>query len=182
MTTMTARYGRPRGSGLDDSRQLASVAALLAANPRLNPTAAIRSLGIEDPSVIRRLRDKFRMEETKLMSDARRGPSAGISMRPRAAPALAGVHHAMGTARPALVPPASTVPKTHSQAPEPTVFVTWFDLGLRAVATVVDQQAALAQHWYRVPAVNMALRNQLAINAYVIAMCAHGKPRRSHLH
>jgi hypothetical protein len=182
MTTMTARYGRPKGSGLDDSRQLASVAALLVANPNLNPTAAIRSLGIEDPSVIRRLRDKFRMEETKLMSDARRAPRAGISTRPRPVPALAGVHHAIGTARAAVVPPGQSIPETRSKAPEPMLLATWFDLGLRAVATVVDQQAALAQHWYRVPAVNMALRNQLAINAYVIAMCAHGKPRRSHLH
>lgn len=182
MTTMTVRYGRPKGSGLDDSRQLATVAALLAANPKLNPTAAIRSLGIEDPSVIRRLRDKFRMDETKLMRDARRAPSAPISMRPRAVPALASVHHGIGAARPAVAAPAQGIPEMRSQAPQPTSFVTWFDLGLRAVATVVDQQAALAQHWYRVPAVNMALRNQLAINAYVIAMCAHGKPRRSHLH
>ncbi len=182
MTTMTARYGRPKGSGLDDSRQLASVAALLAANPQLHPYAAIRSLGIEDPSVIRRLRDKFRMEETKLMSDARRAPSAGISMRPRAVPALAGVHRGIGAARPAVVPLVQSVPEMRSEAPKPALFVTWFDLGLRAVATVVDQQAALAQHWFRVPAVNMALRNQLAINAYVVAMCAHGKPRRSHLH
>lgn len=182
MTTMTARYGRPKGSGLDDSRQLATVAALLAANPKLNPTAAIRSLGIDDPSVIRRLRDKFRMEEAKLMRDARRPPSAAISMHSRVVPALAGVHHTNGAAQPAIVASAPSVPETRSKTLEPTSFVTWFDLGLRAIATVVDQQAALAQHWYRVPAVNMALRNQLAINAYVVAMCAHGKPSRSHLH
>jgi hypothetical protein len=66
MPTTTARYGRPKGSGLDDSRQLATVAALLNANPKLNPTAAIRSLGIEDPSVIRRLRDKYRIEQMKI--------------------------------------------------------------------------------------------------------------------
>jgi len=182
MTTMTARYGRPKGSGLDDSRQLANVAALLAANPKLNPTAAIRALGIEHPSVIRRLRDKFRMEHTKLMSDARRAMRPSNTAHARAVPASAGARHRIGTAQPAVIPPAQCVPEMRSTAPEPTLFVTWFDLGLRAVATVVDQQAALAQHWFRVPAVNMALRNQLAINAYVIAMCAHGKPSRPHLH
>lgn len=182
MTTMTARYGRPKGSGLDDSRQLASVAALLAANPKLNPTAAIRSLGVEDPSIIRRLRDKFRIEQTRLMSDARRAPSASSSPRARAVPAPNGVRHRIGTAQSAVMPPAQSVPVMRSEVPEPTLFVTWFDLGLRAVATVIDQQAAFAQHWFRVPAVNMALRHQLAINAYVIAMCANGKSRRPHLH
>ena len=152
MTTMTARYGRPRGSGLDDSRQLANVAALLAANPKLNPTSAIRSLGIEDPSVIRRLRDKFRIEQSKLIDDAACATSAGV-------------RHRIGTAQPAVVPPAQSVPEMRSEAPEPTLFVTWFELGLRAVTTVIDQQAALAQHWFRVPAVNAALRHQLAINA-----------------
>ncbi len=72
MLTTTARYGRPKGTGVDDSRQLESLAALLTANPALKPTTAIRSLGVEDPSVIRRLRDKFRMDQARLMADARR--------------------------------------------------------------------------------------------------------------
>ena len=72
MPTTNARYGRPKGSGVDDSRQLESIAALLAANPGLKPTTAIRSLGVEDPSVIRRLRDKFHSDQAKLLADARR--------------------------------------------------------------------------------------------------------------
>jgi hypothetical protein len=121
MPTMTARYGRPKGSGLDDSRQLASVAALLAANPKLNPTAAIRSLGIEDPSIIRRLRDKFRVEQTRLMSDARRAPSANSSPRARAVPAPNGVRHRFGTAPTAVMPPAQIPRMLRSR---PTLFVT----------------------------------------------------------
>ncbi len=88
MPTTNARYGRPKGSGVDDSRQLASLAALLAANPALKPTTAIRSLGVEDPSVIRRLRDKFRMDQAKLMADARRSfrvRSLACTPRPDAA-------------------------------------------------------------------------------------------------
>src|SRR4029078_11565370 len=82
MPTTNARYGRPKGSGVDDSRQLARLAALLASNPALKPTTAIRSLGVEDPSVIRRLRDKFRMDQAKLMADARRSVRLERSLRP----------------------------------------------------------------------------------------------------
>ena len=84
MPTTSARYGRPKGSGVDDSRQLESLAALLAANPALKPTTAIRSLGVEDPSVIRRLRDKFRMDQARLMADARRSFRANGRGRMRA--------------------------------------------------------------------------------------------------
>lgn len=70
MASATARQGRPKGSGLDDSQQLARIAALLAADPKLKPTTAIRSLGIEDPSLIRRLRNKYRAEQAVLQTNA----------------------------------------------------------------------------------------------------------------
>ena len=94
MPITSARYGRPKGTGVDDSRQLESLAALLAANPALKPTTAIRSLGVEDPSVIRRLRDKFRMDQARLMADARRS----VRTNPRA--------HARPGPRSQLAPPA----------------------------------------------------------------------------
>ena len=72
MQTASARYGRPKGTGLDDRQRLASIAAALVANPKLKPTTAIRSLGVDDPSTIRRLRDKFNLEQGKLMAEARR--------------------------------------------------------------------------------------------------------------
>ncbi len=84
MPTATVRYGRPKGSGLDDRQQLETLAALLAANPKLKPTTAIRSLGVEDPSAIRRLRDKFRLEQAKLMADARRATRPRSGSRTRA--------------------------------------------------------------------------------------------------
>ena len=55
----SARHrGRPQGTGKNDAAHLARIAKSLAADPSLTPTAAIRGLGIDDPSVIRRLRDK----------------------------------------------------------------------------------------------------------------------------
>lgn len=59
MTVQRQGRGRPKGTGLDDSAHLKAIADLIAANPELRPTTAIKDLGITDPSVIRRLRDKF---------------------------------------------------------------------------------------------------------------------------
>ncbi len=63
------RRGRPKGTGIDDNSQLQRVAALLAADPNLKPTTAIRKIGVNDPSVIRRLRDKFHLARPELMAD-----------------------------------------------------------------------------------------------------------------
>ena len=44
MPITSARYGRPKGTGVDDSRQLESLAALLTANPALKPADIDRIL------------------------------------------------------------------------------------------------------------------------------------------
>jgi hypothetical protein len=59
MTLQKSGRGRPKGTGLDDTNHLEAIAGLLAANPEMKPTTAIKELGINDPSVIRRLRDKY---------------------------------------------------------------------------------------------------------------------------
>jgi hypothetical protein len=69
MSDRRTRRGRPKGSGIDDRRRLDAIARLIMADPRLRPTTAIRSLGISDPSVIRRLRDKFNAVRSDLMQD-----------------------------------------------------------------------------------------------------------------
>lgn len=51
--------GRPKGSGIDDSKTLLEIGRLIEATPHLKPTTAIRKLGVSDPSTIRRLRDKY---------------------------------------------------------------------------------------------------------------------------
>ena len=63
--------GRPKGTGLNDFVQLKAIAGLMRSDPNLRPTTAIRQLGIQDPSVIRRLRDKFHACEAELMSELR---------------------------------------------------------------------------------------------------------------
>ena len=61
MSEPKARRGRPKGTGIDDSHRLYELDRIIAANPRLRPTTAIREqLGITNPSTIRRLRDKYK--------------------------------------------------------------------------------------------------------------------------
>jgi len=68
MSEYKARRGRPKGSEIDDSGQLRAIAALMRDDPDLKPTTAIRSLGISDPSTIRRLRDKFNSRRDTLLA------------------------------------------------------------------------------------------------------------------
>ncbi len=188
MLTTNARYGRPKGSGVDDSRQLESLAALLAANPALKPTTAIRSLGVEDPSVIRRLRDKFRMDQARLMADARRssrangrplarpGPIQPTSRRP-----LASVRTHIPAAPMAMPQETVAVEAAHA-LPHPPLLAIWCDLGLWAVSTAIEQQTVLTQHWLQLPAIEIAMRGQLAIGAFVVAACTPRKPQKPRIH
>lgn len=82
MSGRKAQRGRPKGTGLDDRARLEAIAALIAANPQLKPTTAIRSLGVTDPSTIRRLRDKFHAARDTLMKDR---PNERRSLPPPAA-------------------------------------------------------------------------------------------------
>jgi hypothetical protein len=190
MLITNARYGRPKGSGVDDSWQLESLAALLVANPALKPTTAIRSLGVEDPSVIRRLRDKFRMDQARLMAEARHsfrtnGRShahpAPMPLQPTSRRPLASVRTLIPAAP--IVPPQETiVVEAVHVLPQQPLLATWCDLGLRAAGTAIEQQAVLAQHWLQLPAVEIAMRGQLAIGAFVVAACTPRKPLKPRIH
>jgi hypothetical protein len=189
MPTMHARYGRPKGSGVDDSRHLQSLAALLAANPALKPTTAIRSLGVENPSVIRRLRDKFHADQARLMADARRIsqtngralahpiPFQSAARRPLAASVRTQIPAANDVAPEETV--AAATAHTATQPPLPAI---WCDLGLWAVAKAMEQQAVLARHWLQLPAVEIAARGQLAVGAFMVAAMTPRKPLKPRIH
>jgi hypothetical protein len=59
MAQKTAARGRPKGTGVDDAGALMAIADIMAANPGMKTTTAIKALGISNPSVVRRLRDKY---------------------------------------------------------------------------------------------------------------------------
>lgn len=181
MPTAIVRYGRPKGSGLDDRQQLRTIAALLAANPKLKPTTAIRSLGVDNPSAIRRLRDKFRLEQDKLLADARR------SARPRATRSIP-VTSNENTPLPeragtrALVPIPRTAKPTAKLTPANALVVGWCDLAFAMLSAATEAHAVLAEHWLRLPPVAATLRRQLALNTMAVAIYTRGRSRRRILH
>ncbi|NOX94793.1 MAG: hypothetical protein GXP04_06750, partial [Alphaproteobacteria bacterium] len=65
-----SKRGRPKGSGIDDSDVLNRIAELILANSSLKPTTAIKKLGIYDDSIIRRLREKWKLSKGELLSVA----------------------------------------------------------------------------------------------------------------
>ena len=63
--------GRPQGSGIDDDRALSQIADFLVEGRARNVAAAVRILAGHDPSLIRRLQRKFRLERDALLAAAR---------------------------------------------------------------------------------------------------------------
>jgi hypothetical protein len=170
MPTANARYGRPKGTGREDHEQLANIAALLAANPKLKPTTAIRSLGVEDPSEIRRLRDKFRLGQANLMAEASRARRPTASERP---PVSSNENTPAPTSLRVVEtpPPAQVPPKTPKRtASDIELLQNWCELGFQALSAALENQSVFAQYWLRFPPVAMAVRSQLTCNAVAVAM------------
>ena len=65
------RRGRPKGSGIDDGTLLERIADLLVEGRARNVAAAVRHIAGHDPSLIRRLQRKFRLDCAALLSAAR---------------------------------------------------------------------------------------------------------------
>jgi len=188
MQTASARYGRPKGTGLDDRKRLESIAAALVADPKLRPTTAIRALGIDDPSTIRRLRDKFNLEYGKLMAEARRAARAKSSGTQREVAKLAQLAQSGIDIEPVIEPsaianalpaPKSSPLPSLSIVPQSSLLVGCFDLGVCALSTAVQGQSILADYWLRLPAVSMAMRGQLTLNAVAVAMYTRSKGRKA---
>ena len=69
----TGKRGRPKGTGINDQETLLKIAHILHANPNKKRTTAIKELGIGNPSVIRRLRDKYQEQELSLLAQVQGG-------------------------------------------------------------------------------------------------------------
>ena len=112
MSAANARRGRPKGTGIDDSATLREIASLLAADPDLKPTTAIKSLGFSDPSAIRRLRDKFNVDRDRLMDEYMTEVALGVPSTSN--------HNTTGGTPSIRSWPASTFPGTpaNDQAPD----------------------------------------------------------------
>jgi hypothetical protein len=146
MQTASARYGRPKGTGLDDRQRLASIAAALVANPKLKTTTAIRSLGFDDPSTIRRLRDKFNLDQERLMAEARR---ASRAKAPAPQPECAKVIALQPTPALPLGSPQKSSPfQSLSMVPQSALFIVCFDWGACMVGTApMGKQSCRSIDW-----------------------------------
>jgi hypothetical protein len=109
MTQMTPpRRGRPKGTGIDDRPRLREIAALIARQPEIRPTTAIKLLGENDPSVIRRLRDKFHAMQAELMNDVRKAAADHLASRSSDPVTLSSYLLDRRSEPPAAVPPHAT--------------------------------------------------------------------------
>jgi len=176
MASATARQGRPKGSGIDDSQQLARIAALLAADPKLKPTTAIRSLGIEDPSLIRRLRDKYRAKQAVSETNARQKTTA----KPKPKAAANGVENPETRATATAPSSLRSGPSTSWNSVPADIFVAWCGFGLNAVSAAIEKQHAVAQHLLRQLCVSMAIRSQLLLHEFALAICKRSRRRTLH--
>ena len=125
MTPSNTNRGRPKGSGLNDAKQLQAIAGLMTADPDLKPTTAIRWLGIQDPSVIRRLRDKYNALEAELIAERK----AGAHPLP---PALA------------VIEPAARLAATIPAEPEASLKAVARAVPLVAIEDAIRSQPVLA--------------------------------------
>lgn len=72
MSSIKRSRGRPRGTGLDDTRTMSRVADMLVANSSLKPTTAIKS-ALDNPTetAVRRLQGKWKDHGNRYLADAR---------------------------------------------------------------------------------------------------------------
>jgi hypothetical protein len=199
----TGKRGRPPGTGKNDTDRLQKIAALMAADPALKPTTAIKQIGETDPSTIRRLRDKFHEQQEQLMTALARDVEAA-SPEPEMVSEFASVHIQHCAPEPAqrAAPLAVIAPKKSAPAAEATVveFVTnaqpaqvqdpfmvfgkWFGNGIETAAMLFEHQMMFAQTMLKTAPMKAVWRQQLVATEYMlmlsgtgqrIAVSSHGK-------
>lgn len=186
--------GRPKGTGLDDSDRLCQIEAMIAKDPTLRPTTAIKAIGITDPSVIRRLRDKLAARETSgPVAAGLAAASAPVSApRPRVAALstsgqksrkshrLVEAPVSMKAAEPAMAPApieavadGMTTTRLSSPVSEPADWMAmWCGLGLQALSTTAAIQMAVIQRMFAMPLVLSALKHQLMMGEAAVTLTA----------
>jgi hypothetical protein len=186
---MQSRRGRPKGSGIDDSATLQRVAELMGADPDLKPTTAIRMLGIDDPSTIRRLRDKLK---TTHVPAGLVSADVGLASQPIRPPrtmaaAVANDDEVIREAPRLRVVPSQREDSARTgfglaaMGPAATIiaplFALWLDVGFRAASMALDAQQAMMMQWARTPVVQSAIRQHIAFNELAMAHLVPASPR-----
>jgi hypothetical protein len=199
------KRGRPPGTGKNDTDRLMKIAALMAADPALKPTTAIKQIGETDPSTIRRLRDKLNEQYATITASAPVNTPAAFAapkppqldvitnVAPVAAPALqpmpqvAAAQLAVSTATPASVaiPAAQTVKASeiefeHLFKPAPVqdpfmIFGKWFGNGIETAAVLFEQQMMFAQSMLKAAPMKAVWRQQIVATEYLLMLSGPGQ-------
>ena len=198
-TPKTAR-GRPKGTGRDDRAILMSVIKMVETNPHLKPTTAIKSIGVTDPSAIRRLRDKFHVAQGQ--THAKVSPKRVAAAPPAAAPSRAVALKSVKEPVRSAVIPAKQAPRSRatlhsaakskseaaaslfrtdptakllaaSSAPDTTNWLSlWAELSLQTMAASLNAQWILYDHVLRSSPVTAAFGGHAVLTGFAAAWCA----------
>ena len=209
MPSLKTARGRPKGTGRDDRGLLQSLIQLVDANPDLKPTTAIKSMGVTDPSAIRRLRDKYNVVRTAppLAVVAKRPAAASQPARVSRAVALKLVPEPKRSATPQQKPRADvSLARTVSQerpakdlraaeasaqadpgpqvapARPPNWFSLWTEFGLQSMAASLQVQWYMYQQVWQSPTVTAALGGQAMLTDFAALWCAYGPETSTTVH
>jgi hypothetical protein len=194
------KRGRPPGTGKNDTDRLTRIALLLAADPDLKPTTAIKRIGETDPSTIRRLRDKYNEQQAQLITATSATLSAPHTTRHTTAqlihyPSVAAPVEtvtvptavrdviAHETAAPAARPPLPDTAEIDFEPlfkPAPVqdpfmIFGKWFGNGIETAAVLFEQQMMFAQTMLKATPVKAMWRQHIVATEYLLMLSGPGQ-------
>lgn len=185
MSSPKPRRGRPKGTGIDDSSRLREIAALMVDDPELKATTAIKKIGISDPSVIRRLRDKFNSEKDNLLNGGELPELKPSAFRNE--PKLSNVNRTMALNH-SREPTKTSIPQTGSATnrdkdqdedprqanfPKPEqqeIMQRLISNSLRTASSIVSMNYAIATQTFHTPAVRSLMRYQIAFSQALLGV------------
>ncbi len=168
--------GRPVGTGIDDTERLIVLRARLAADPQLKPTTAIKALGLTDPSVIRRLRDKLKQTPTgqaapeTVNASARVEPAVERHVTATAASARPFRLKEDPAETPPRQPPEQPFSARSQRPPADPLLVSSLDFAIRAWTTAVTAQLGMMTLMLQNPLVRQSMQQQIAFNEVIMGL------------
>jgi hypothetical protein len=159
--------GRPKGTGVDDKSRLDAVTKLLHANPDMRPTTAIKAIGIDDPSAIRRLRDKYtaRQQSAGPATTRRQAVALGAKKDPRKT-SKPKSHSRKGTKK-AHLPSAVEQPVPNYEATNPAqpsdFILSMYSAAIQSASAALEFQLSAVIFAFEHSNVFRAYENQVAL-------------------
>jgi hypothetical protein len=195
----SGKRGRPPGTGKNDTDRLMKIAALMAADPALKPTTAIKQIGETDPSTIRRLRDKLNeqyammtaVEPAAVLAAPQQDVITDVPAVAASAPLpvvaqIVAAQLATPIITPAPVAAAVQLDKAPEIEFEPLfkpapvqdpfmIFGKWFGNGIETAAVLFEQQMMFAQSMLKAAPMKAVWRQQIVATEYLLMLSGPGQ-------